>query len=62
MAGRWRCLLTGSHKWRDHETDEGERYAECVRCGQVRWLPTDEGGVDPLQTPGGGPGGGAGPG
>jgi hypothetical protein len=35
MAKRWRCVL-GYHDWRTFETPDGDKGAECSRCGSPR--------------------------
>jgi hypothetical protein len=39
MARNWRCLL-GRHDWREVETPDRDRYAECTRCGKTDWQRT----------------------
>jgi hypothetical protein len=36
MAKRWRCIV-GWHDWRKFETPDGEKGAECSRCGKRDW-------------------------
>jgi hypothetical protein len=36
MARPWRCLI-GRHDWREVKTHDGDKYAECTRCGRHDW-------------------------
>ena len=36
VAKHWRCVI-GRHDWRKFETSEGEKGAECSRCGKRDW-------------------------
>jgi hypothetical protein len=52
MLRRWRGRLSGRHEWRKRESDKGEHYSECARCGRVRWFAGDDRGYDVLDSPG----------
>ena len=36
MATHWRCLI-GRHDWRAVDTPDGDKFAECTRCGKHDW-------------------------
>jgi hypothetical protein len=36
LARNGRCVI-GRHDWRTVETPEGDKYAECTRCGKHDW-------------------------
>jgi hypothetical protein len=42
MVARWICLVTGTHRWTTHETDEGEVYERCLRCRKLLWDRGDQ--------------------
>jgi hypothetical protein len=36
MARHWRCLI-GRHDWREVETPDRDKYAECTSCEKRDW-------------------------
>jgi hypothetical protein len=36
MARHWRCVVR-RHDWREVKTPDGDKYAECTRCGKHDW-------------------------
>jgi hypothetical protein len=57
MAKDWRCLI-GRHDWREVETPDHDKYAECTRCGKHDWQRTVAPQVGTKWRGGGMPGGG----